>query len=362
MVNSTLLTPDYPHVDSYDLSVASSAKEVLYITDHKMHLRNEFYIEGSHFSCVSFDHSLSALDDKKPEAILIAAGFENRYEEIILKLKNYATKQMIPFVLYSNVLEIDAQKMAKKYNFDDYYCGNLTESFLKKIQLITKLKEYKQKGGGLHHIQNYERKLPKVKYWALRRAIDIVVSGGILLILSPLLLVTALIIKLESKGPVFYVSKRAGNNYKIFNFYKFRSMVPDADKQLDKLNNQYKKGAFFKVKNDPRVTKFGAFIRRTSIDEIPQLINVLKGDMSLVGNRPLPLYEAEQLTKDQIALRFLAPAGITGLWQITQRGKDEVTETERILLDLKYARSWSFSYDMKIILGTFPALLQKESV
>lgn len=362
MVNSTLLTPDYPHLDSYDLTVSSSANEVLYILDHEIRLRDEFQVEGTHFSCVSFENALKALDKKNPEAILISSEFRSEFEETILKLKDYATRKKIPFILFSNVLDKGAQQTSKQFGFDDYYCGDLSESFLKKIQLITKLKEYKNKGGGLHHIQNYERKLPKIKHWPLRRALDILVSGGILLVLSPLLLLTALIIKLESRGPVFYVSKRAGNNYKIFNFYKFRSMVQDADKKLETLDNQYNKGVFFKVKNDPRVTRFGAFLRKTSIDEIPQLINVLKGDMSLVGNRPLPLYEAEQLTKDQVALRFLAPAGITGLWQITQRGKDEVTETERILLDLKYARSWSFTYDMKIILGTFPALLQKESV
>ena len=174
----------------------------------------------------------------------------------------------------------------------------------------------------------------------------------------------ALIIKLESPGPVFYVSKRAGNNYKIFDFYKFRSMRKGSDAELQKLStkNQYRDSVFFKIKDDPRVTRFGAFLRKTSLDEIPQLINVLKGDMSLVGNRPLPLYEAEQLTKDEIALRFLAPAGITGLWQITKRGREEMSEAERIELDLMYAENWSFYYDMKILLNTFPALIQKENV
>lgn len=362
MVNSTLLTPDYPHLESYDLSVASNANEILYIVNHEIHLRDEFHIGDSHCSCVTFENALNVLDDRNPEAILIATGFGNEYVTTVSQLKDYATKKKIPLVLYSKTVEEEAKNTAQSLGFDDYYCGPLSDSFLKKVQLITRLKEYKDKGGGLHHIQNYERKLPKIKHWVLRRAIDIIVSGSALLLLSPVLLLTALIIKLESRGPVFYISKRAGNNYKIFNFYKFRSMVVDADKKLNTLDNQYKKGAFFKVKNDPRVTRFGAFIRKTSIDEIPQLINVLKGDMSLVGNRPLPLYEAEQLTKDQIALRFLAPAGITGLWQITQRGRDEVTEKERILLDLKYARSWSFFYDLKIILGTFPALFQKESV
>jgi lipopolysaccharide/colanic/teichoic acid biosynthesis glycosyltransferase len=178
----------------------------------------------------------------------------------------------------------------------------------------------------------------------------------------------ALIIKLESKGPIFYISKRAGTGYKIFNFYKFRTMRVGADSELSKLAhlNQYSEnsggGVFFKIKDDPRITRFGQFLRSTSLDEIPQLWNVLMGDMSLVGNRPLPLYEAEKLTKDQIAWRFLAPAGITGLWQITKRGKDNMSPDERIALDMEYAMKNSFWLDIKILLSTFPALLQKEKV
>jgi lipopolysaccharide/colanic/teichoic acid biosynthesis glycosyltransferase len=182
------------------------------------------------------------------------------------------------------------------------------------------------------------------------------------------MILIALLVKLESKGPIFYISKRAGAGYKIFNFYKFRSMRVGADDELKKLAhlNQYSEnnenGVFFKIKNDPRVTKVGNFIRNTSLDELPQLINVLIGDMSLVGNRPLPLYEAEKLTKDQIAWRFLAPAGITGLWQVTKRGKDNMSPEERIALDMEYAMKNSFWLDMKILLSTIPALLQKEKV
>lgn len=138
-------------------------------------------------------------------------------------------------------------------------------------------------------------------------------------------------------------------------------MRQGADGELSKLAhlNQYGNAAFFKIQNDPRITRFGKFLRNTSLDEIPQLINVLKGDMSLVGNRPLPLYEAEKLTKDQIAWRFLAPAGITGLWQVTKRGRSEMSEDERIQLDMQYAMNNSFLYDIKILLSTIPALLQK---
>ena len=120
--------------------------------------------------------------------------------------------------------------------------------------------------------------------------------------------------------------------------------------------------AFIKIKDDPRVTKAGSLMRNTSIDELPQLINVLKGDMSIVGNRPLPLYEAEKLTTDKYVLRFLAPAGLTGLWQVEKRGKAEMSEEERLMLDNAYAENYSLLGDIKLLFKTIPALFQKEKV
>ena len=120
--------------------------------------------------------------------------------------------------------------------------------------------------------------------------------------------------------------------------------------------------AFFKIKDDPRITKVGKLLRNTSMDELPQLFNVLIGDMSIVGNRPLPLYEAEKLTTDKYVQRFTAPAGITGLWQVEKRGKGEMSEEERLMLDNRYARDHSFVNDVRLILKTIPALFQKENV
>ena len=198
-----------------------------------------------------------------------------------------------------------------------------------------------------------------------KRLFDITVAGGLLLVLSPILLLIALLIKLESKGPIFYISQRAGSGYDIFNFYKFRSMRKGAEKELKDLaedGNQYQDSVFIKIENDPRITRVGKFIRNTSMDELPQLLNVLKGDMSIVGNRPLPLYEAEMLTTDQHAGRFLAPAGITGLWQVTKRGGNDMSISERIALDIEYAQKYSVLYDFQIILKTIPALLQQTNV
>ncbi len=259
----------------------------------------------------------------------------------------------------------------------------------------------------IKHTDQLKYKMPLSK-----RIFDVLVCSVALVFLLPLFLIVAIAIRFESKGPVFYYSLRVGTGYQIFKFYKFRSMFTGADAKLKELAhlNQYNNvvaetesasqgtmslsgeldllnpdllymdgqmvteeeyarikkakagSAFVKIKDDPRITKVGKFIRNTSIDELPQLFNVLKGDMSLVGNRPLPLYEAEKITTDQFSLRFLAPAGITGLWQVMKRGKGEMSEEERMSLDNDYAKNYSFWHDINLILRTIPALLQKENV
>lgn len=200
--------------------------------------------------------------------------------------------------------------------------------------------------------------------------LDISLASILLLLLSPLFLLIFLLIKIESPGSAFFISKRVGSNYNIFNFYKFRTMKVGANSMRDVLIhlNTYnpKEGSakenkdpfFFKIKDDPRVTRVGKILRKTSLDELPQLINVLKGDMSLVGNRPLPLDEAASLTKDEAAFRFLAPSGMTGLWQVSER-KDDISVPERIELDVRYAKNVSFGHDLKILFKTVPAMFQK---
>ena len=265
-------------------------------------------------------------------------------------------------------------------------------------------------------IKDLQLKAQNIKAFRLplwKRIFDILFSGMAILCLSPLLIFTALAIRLESKGAVIYKSKRVGSNYQIFDFLKFRSMYTDADKHLKDFNalNQYqqeeeepdiwgedidtdmneegdeeeillvsddfviseedyihkkskeKSNAFVKLENDPRITKIGRFIRKYSIDELPQLFNILKGDMSIVGNRPLPLYEAELLTSDEHIDRFIGPAGLTGLWQVEKRGEaGKLSAEERKQLDITYAKTFSFWLDIKIILKTVTAFIQKENV
>jgi lipopolysaccharide/colanic/teichoic acid biosynthesis glycosyltransferase len=191
----------------------------------------------------------------------------------------------------------------------------------------------------------------------VKRLTDIILSSALIIALSPLFLTIAALIKLTSSGPIFFNAYRAGRGYRIFKFYKFRTMKVGAERIVHSLShlNCYSKNdqrVFFKMKNDPRVTRFGAFLRNASLDELPQLFNVLKGDMSLVGNRPLPLYEAAGLTTDEFADRFLAPAGLTGLWQIRKNTKKELTAEERINLDINYARHHTLMMDFWIMAQT----------
>jgi lipopolysaccharide/colanic/teichoic acid biosynthesis glycosyltransferase len=197
----------------------------------------------------------------------------------------------------------------------------------------------------------------------VKRVFDILISSLAILAISPLFLLIAVLIKLDSSGPIFYNSYRAGRGYRVFKFFKFRTMKVGADRMVTSLShmNQYQgKDApvFFKVNNDPRVTGIGAFLRNTSLDELPQLFNVLKGDMSLVGNRPLPLYEASSLTTNEWAERFVAPAGITGLWQVKKRGQADMSVEDRINLDIDYAKRSNMIMDLKIILQTPKVLIQ----
>ena len=207
----------------------------------------------------------------------------------------------------------------------------------------------------------------KFKITRLKRLLDIIGAIAGIILTSPLWIPTAIAIALESPGPILYRSRRVGRGYRLFDFWKFRSMYQDADQRLQEYQhlNQYqgsKKPVFIKLAHDPRITTVGRFIRKYSIDELPQLLNVLRGDMSLVGNRPLPQYEAEMLTCDEWSTRFMAPAGITGLWQVTKRGHSHMSVEDRINLDIVYAQSHGVWSDLSIMRRTFGAFIQHENV
>jgi exopolysaccharide biosynthesis polyprenyl glycosylphosphotransferase len=195
---------------------------------------------------------------------------------------------------------------------------------------------------------------------AIKRAIDVAVSLTSIILLSPVMLLSALLVKLTSTGPIFFVQKRLGLNKRMFNIYKFRTMVVDAEaklKDLEHLNEA--DGAVFKIKKDPRITLVGAFLRKTSIDELPQLFNVLKGEMSLVGPRPLQVRDYELFEThcgDWQRKRFSVRPGITCLWQVM--GRSSTTFEKWMELDLQYIRTWSLWLDLEILAKTVPAVLR----
>ena len=327
-------------------------------------------------------------------------------------------------ILLTNSLDNEERTIYQKCGINDTISNEASITDLnKKVQFISARENI------LFNDQDAKYKILKFKIPMWKRLFDIVVSGLAIIFLLPVFIITAIAIKLESKGPVIFKSKRVGTNYTVFDFLKFRSMYVDAEqrlKEVSKGHNQYAEtteddkdsktvitsplgdeaeqamfdmgmesemlisdeeimlvgddfvvaesdfnkqkeeeinNAFVKVENDPRITKVGRFIRKYSIDELPQLFNILKGDMSIVGNRPLPLYEAEKLTVDSSIDRFMAPAGLTGLWQVEERGKGgNMSAEERKQLDILYGQAYNFALDMKIIFRTLTAFIQKENV
>lgn len=189
-----------------------------------------------------------------------------------------------------------------------------------------------------------------------KRLFDFVFGLLLFIFLIPAFFIIALIIKLDSDGPVLYRSKRYGRNGKIFYMYKFRSMVQDAEKVIDKLrHNNEVDGPIFKIKKDPRITPVGCILRRSSLDELPQILNVIRGDMSLVGPRPLPIEQIEKEDLRQLMRLEIRP-GITGLWQI--RGRSDISFTRLLKWDIWYINNWSFWLDLNILYLTIPVVIK----
>ena len=378
----------------------------------------------SDISVIQKSNSLEAVNYLKsgnlPDAIIsevYLSGFDGL--DMYKWLRDRSEYDHLAFILISYEFKEDLIRTAFSQRIDDFYVLPLppAENIIGRLSFLVEFrKKHPHTSEQVAEIKEVKYKMPLSK-----RLFDLLVAVSALVVLSPILLIIVIAIRLESKGKVYYISKRVGREP--FDFYKLRSMRVGADKELNKLakdKNQYSttseqseidftkpcpecakltdekncspilhigthkicdywyhiqknevaksKSAFIKISDDPRITKVGKFIRNTSIDELPQLINVIKGDMSIVGNRPLPVYEAELLTRGLMSKRFLAPAGITGLWQVELRGKGGVmSEEERMRLDNEYADhfigdNYSFWYDLKLILRTVPALFQKDTV
>lgn len=198
---------------------------------------------------------------------------------------------------------------------------------------------------------------PETGQILVKRVLDFIFSLILIILLVPIFLITALLIKLTSEGPVFFKQERLGLNKRRFRIWKFRTMVPDAEKKMAEIEDLNEvSGPVFKIKDDPRVTPIGKILRKASIDELPQLFNVLKGEMSLVGPRPLPVRDYQGFDKDWQRRRFSVPPGITCLWQIN--GRSSIPFEKWMELDLQYIDNWSLWLDLKILARTIPVVLR----
>jgi len=250
----------------------------------------------------------------------------------ILTIRDDAHQQGIPLIMYTSVFSQKAKSRTVGLGIDEYHNGAIGHTFLKRIEFLKKLKKYKNHQSYRMGMVMYLKALPKIGRWALKRTFDLFGSFIALVAFSPIFLLIAAIIKLGSNGPVFLVCKRVGMGYNIFDLYKFRTKADDED--------------------DLGASNFGKFLADSGLDELPSLLNVLKGDMSLVGSRPLLLSEAEKLTRDQVAVRLMTPIGITGLWRINEAK----TRTQNHDVDMDYVMKSSFWIDVKILLITYIAM------
>jgi exopolysaccharide biosynthesis polyprenyl glycosylphosphotransferase len=298
----------------------------------------------------------------KKQTLIIGPNKESKN----LKNSLNSNKHYIVENIYENIKKID-KSILKNISTIFFFEKN------KKVEEIHSVREFcAEQGKSLHVIPSYSEKfwghahfeiidgLPIItsspvlnNYWffAYKRFFDIVVSILLIIFLHPILLITAIAIKLDSKGSVFYKYQRVGRNGKLFYIYKFRSMKNNADKEKNKLIkfNSNQKGPLFKIINDPRVTKVGKFIRKTSIDELPQLWNVIKGDMSLIGPRPHLEKEVSQYISSQKRILSVRP-GISGLSQVS--GRSNLSFEKEILLDAYYCENMNIWLDFKIFIKT----------
>lgn len=354
------------------------------------------------------DDAIAWMRDRQSAALIIVNENQSSVESLAA-LRATTLTQSVPILLLCNRSTEEAVQLALSAGVTDLLSLTDTVQLEKRIQFfLTLMRRVSAQPDIQVKANSAHFKLPTWK-----RAIDIAASLQALIVFSPLMLIVAILIKLDSKGPIFYKSKRVGTNYRVFEMIKFRTMRVKADqllKQMASENNMYsqdseaaafddqglcencalissscqrklfdqdryvcerdylrrgeKGAAFVKFRNDPRITRLGNFLRNSSIDELPQLINILVGDMSIVGNRPLPVYEAEKLTTDQAVKRFAGPSGLTGLWQVEKRarGESRMDEQERIDLDIEYVDTFSFVKDMQIIYKTFFSLWQQGNV
>jgi lipopolysaccharide/colanic/teichoic acid biosynthesis glycosyltransferase len=354
-------------------STHEQENNVFYIGENTQTLQSiSETLQVGYSSAVNYQQAASYLRELQKDnivlnAIMIDLPFERNNLKQFLRMVGQTAYGSLPVIyMATSLTDGEKEELAKTRMVDDIiHPTRDVFTIRERISFLSKIKVSLSAGQKTVTVDNDFSAINDSGI--VKRIFDIVLSSLLILALSPIFLFIILMIKLDSSGPVFYNSYRAGRGFRVFKFYKFRTMKVGADRMVTSMShlNQYngkESQVFFKVNNDPRVTRIGQFLRNTSLDELPQLFNVLKGDMSMVGNRPLPLYEASSLTTNEWAERFVAPAGITGLWQVKKRGRSDMSVEERIGLDIVYAQKYNMMMDLSIILQTPKVLVQENNV
>ena len=275
----------------------------------------------------SFDELATFLREHVVDEVIICLPVKSHYTAIA-QIVETCEEQGIPLSISTKLFNIQNPRVRQKY-FSSSLVLLISSSILDEREMV------------------------------LKRMLDVVCSLFLLLLLSPLLLLVALLVKLTSRGPAIFVQGRVGLNKRVFRLYKFRTMVADAEAQMADIEHLNEaEGGHFKIKEDPRITPLGRWLRRSSIDELPQLFNVLTGEMSLVGPRPLPLRDADNIVLDWPRRRFGIRPGITCLWQIAGRADPTISFDQWMALDMAYIDRWSLLLDFQILLKTIPAVLR----
>ena len=364
-----LITPTFVLVFWATASAAGVLSRVLlryslgWVRIHSRNLRN-MLIAGTNLRAVNFARKIEAKPDLGYRIIGFVdepwagtAAFEATGYQLVADFKS------LPHFLRSHVVdEVVIALPIRSYHAHGSEIAALCEEQGITLRLLSNIFDLKMARPRTEEFEGdylITHRTGAIEGWPVlvKRIIDFVVSLTLIVLLSPLFLVVAILIKLTSRGPVFFVQKRLGLNKRRFSICKFRTMVADAEQRIHELADLNEvSGPVFKIRKDPRITSIGRLLRKTSMDELPQLFNVLKGEMSLVGPRPLPVRDYEGFDQDWQRRRFSVLPGITCLWQVN--GRSAISFEKWMELDLQYIDQWCLWLDLKILARTIPAVLK----
>ena len=283
---------------------------------------DDYHAEGLYVCSASLVQALRRIRTESKQIDVVIVGLDCSIADIE-SIREVALQQNVTLILHTLKFDWKAKEIAFETGVDEYHVGPLNQSFIQRVKLIKQVKSFKKATDTKQQVTQQPDERTSIKLWFLKRTFDITVSLFIILLLSPSLLIILPFLMYETRGSVLCSSKRVGKNYKVFNLFKFRCLSSST----------------------------GQFLRQAHLEELPQVLNVLKGDMSFVGNRPIPMEEAELLTSDRMAWRFLAPVGMVGLWQFNDEVESNMSNWDYTEADIEYAMTNTMWLDLRILCG-----------